>query len=584
MRKQKSTGNIAMVLRVVGGYPIMGLALVANMGEVISRVALAANAGDFLDAIINLDYRLMVRLTCFLLIWVIVQFFSIAVKDSALGSYLEQGMARLRLKTVDVLSKTKMSWLAYRHTGELSARISGDLNALSGSLRPVLVLSGSGLLRDIITISYLMYVNWRLTLIVFAIIPFGMLMQWAASKPMKDYRTTNQNAVGKLVSVLFDCFGGFESVKSLMLEKEMHRRFDEVQKDQYDAMLKEERVSALLIPFSWMNLYLPVFILVVAGGHFIIQGSLTIGGVLVFLSLAGGVLSGFGDTFTLFSRIRQLGVHADRIGKLWNTAAEESGSTTSTAASIEPVYMKNIRYSYTERDGENPRVVLKDVNLTVNPGEFIAVVGASGSGKSTLLKIIASLYEADEGEIEYYGIPRRDWNIHALRSNIAYVTQDTYLFPGSLKYNVAGGRDSTSAQQITDAVTTAQLASFTAGLPDGLETDVGERGIFLSGGQRQRISIARALCKQADILLLDEATSALDSRTEEALLSAVTAMESRPSILLVTHRIHSARRADRIVVIKDGIICGTGTHQELSESNGEYQELLAAQEGDEHYT
>ena len=583
MDKRKSTGNIALVLRAIGGYPIMGLALLANVGEGISRVALAANAGAFLDAIIASDYQRMVQLTWLLMAWVVVQFISIAVKDSALGSYLEQGMVRLRLKTVEVLSKTKMSWLVNRHTGELSARISGDLNALSGSLRPILVLSGSAALRRFVTITYLLFLNWRLTLIVFAIAPFSMFMQWVGSKRMKEYRTANQNAVGKMVAVLFDCFGGFESVKSLVLEGEMHWRFDEVQKNQYDALLKEQRLSALLLPFSWVNSYLPQFILIVMGGVLIIQGSLTVGGVLVFLSLASGVINGLGDTFTLFSNIRQLGVHADRIGALWNVPVEESGSIITSNASTAPVYLKNVTYSYAEGEGGNARPILKNVSLTIRPGEFVAVVGASGSGKSTLLKLIASLYEVDEGEIGYYGTPRAQWNVQPLRRNIAYVTQDTYLFPGTLAYNVASGGNAVPVPQVADALATAQLADFVAGLPNGVQTEVGERGVFLSGGQRQRISIARALCKQADILLLDEATSALDARTEEALVSAIVAVQNHPAMLFVTHRIHSARRADRIVVMQDGVICGEGTHQELAESNSEYQRLLAAQEGDERY-
>ena len=450
MDKRKSTGNIALVLRAIGGYPIMGIALLANVGEGISRVALAANAGAFLDAIIASDYQRMVQLTWLLLAWVVVQFFSIAVKDSALGSYLEQGMVRLRLKTVEVLSKTKMSWLVNRHTGELSARISGDLNALSGSLRPILVLSGSAALRRFVTITYLLFLNWRLTLIVFAIAPFSMFMQWVGSKRMKEYRTANQNAVGKMVAVLFDCFGGFESVKSLVLEGEMHRRFDEVQKNQYDALLKEQRLSALLLPFSWVNSYLPQFILIIMGGVLIIQGSLTVGGVLVFLSLASGVINGLGDTFTLFANIRQLGVHADRIGALWNVPMEESGSIKTSNASTAPVYLKNVTYSYTEGEGGNARPILKNISLTIRPGEFVAVVGASGSGKSTLLKLIASLYEVDEGEIGYYGTLRAQWNVQSLRRNIAYVTQDTYLFPGTLAYNVASGGNAVPVQQVAE--------------------------------------------------------------------------------------------------------------------------------------
>jgi ABC-type bacteriocin/lantibiotic exporter with double-glycine peptidase domain len=416
--------------------------------------------------------------------------------------------------------------------------------------------------------------NWALTLIVFAIVPVISMLQWFSSHLIRKYRKANQEAVGALSSVIFDCFGSFESVKSLSLEDEMRGRFETAQVKQVGAAIKETRVVAGLTVFSGIGRYLPQLVLLLVGGVFVIHGSLTLGQLTMFIALSGGVVRVAGNMGSLIGNIRQLGANADRIAALWDAPKEQTGGATEpvgVSSTIPVLSFDQISFGYCQEDDD----ILSGVSFSVPKGTFTALVGESGCGKSTIMKLAVSLYSAKKGFVYVLGRDIGEWDLLSLRSRIAYVTQDAYLFPGSLEENIRAGGLTDSQTSLEECVRAAQLSHFAESLPEGLNTGVGEKGVFLSGGQRQRVSIARALYKGADLLFLDEATSGLDRSTEEAVLAGIFNMKNRPALIAITHNLANVRNADNIIVVNKGRICESGTHEKLLRTNGEYCRLLS---------
>jgi ABC-type multidrug transport system fused ATPase/permease subunit len=299
----------------------------------------------------------------------------------------------------------------------------------------------------------------------------------------------------------------------------------------------------------------------------------------------------------LVANIRQLSANADRIVELWDSPKEQktcAAGIRQAEADMDPpdstegsaLSFDRVSFGYTQETN-----VIGDISFSVTPGAFVALVGESGCGKSTVMKLAASLYSPQEGSVRILGRDISGWDLDSLRSRIAYVTQDTYLFPGSLRDNICAGsmthRNDENEALLEACIEAAQLSAFVKFLPAGLDTDAGERGVFLSGGQRQRISIARALYKRADLLFLDEATSGLDRSTEEAVLQGIMRMPDilmpgtmnvkPPTLLAITHSLANVRNADLLIVFKDGRIAETGTHETLLAREGEYCRLLACQ-------
>jgi ABC-type multidrug transport system fused ATPase/permease subunit len=564
---------IRNVLKHMGGLWYVIIAFLCNVSEGAFNTMLAILGGVLLDAIYAHDRPAMNNNMIISAVISAGLFICIFVKDYFIGAYLENGLMNLKRKTIRQLNRARLSWLDRMHTGELSSRVTNDLDSLTAALRPVLIIGISWTFAQLISLCYLAYVNLKLTGIIFALVPAVSLLQWHLGRRIKQFRMKNLEAVGNMASVASDCFGAFETVKSLALERDMVKRFESSQEKQVAAAENEIRIDSWLKPLSLLSEWMPRIAMLVAGGSIVLKGGMSIGQLVVFAVLGNNIIKALSSLPDVYAAIRRLSASCVRIAQVWEVPKERDSGDISEPVKNAPVLdMERVRFEY--GTGKPDNAGLNGVSFRVTDGEFVGLAGESGSGKSTILKLIASLYEPTEGIIRFHGGDARLWKLEDLRKRIAYVTQETFLFAGTIRENITCGKSGISDEKIMAAVEAAGLAGFIDSLPKGLETEIGERGVFLSGGQRQRISIARAILTHPDLLLLDEATSALDRKTEGEVISSLLSLPHKPAIIFAAHRLSAIKDAACIHVVDRGRIIESGTHEQLKKAGGIYAGML----------
>jgi len=322
--------------------------------------------------------------------------------------------------------------------------------------------------------------------------------------------------------------------------------------------------------------------IIAIGGWMAVQGQLSWGALIATIQMASGITWMFFEMGSFVTRLQASLAGADRIFEILDMPLEQWGEGKAGATGHGPQKVQkghvtaiefcDVRFSY-NRDNR----VLNGFNLAIHQDQVVALVGSSGSGKSTLLKLLLGFYDTDGGEITVFGKSIREYTLEQLRRLIAYVPQDNYLFSGTIRENIAYGKEGASHQEIEEAAKGAFAHDFIMDLPAGYDTQVGERGAHLSGGQRQRIAIARAFLKNSPILLLDEATSSLDSESEQQVQKALERLMKGRTTLVVAHRLSTVQNADIILVLEDGSICEQGDHESLMTLGGSYAKLYGMQ-------
>lgn len=578
MKRQGAIGRLA---RTMGHFPTLGAAMAANLGEGICKVLVAAQSGRMVDAIAAGDRAGLLHLAAMLFLFAAGNGLCILAKDTLLGVFLEKGMRNVRNRTVTSIGRSRMSWLGSRHSGELTARVSGDLNTLLASLRPVVIMGVSVFFVQVVAVSYLFWQDWLLSLLIFGLVPLTVLIQWGTSRAIRTHQKASLEAVANLTKTAADSFDLFETVKSLSLEEDMYREFAQAQENQVAAERKLFRVKARLSPLGQTGRFLPLFVLLGAGGLFVLNGRMPLGLLVTFLALSDSASRILGDVTGLITAIRRLEACAQRTLELWDVPSESTGAPPLIENPKAPVVeFSEVRFAYPG----NRREILRGVSLMVARGERVAVVGESGCGKSTLLSLAATLYTPDSGTVSLFGSDLQKVGPDSVRKRIGYMSQDPILFDGSILDNVSCFVERPDRERAEKCLRQAALGDFLDRSPAGIHTPVGSRGLQLSGGQRQRIAIARALYKDAPLLFMDEITSALDTSTERALLDSLFSLEERPAMVYVTHRLSVLQPFDRILVMEEGRVAEQGTFAELREKDGIFARLLRQTEEGEDGT
>jgi len=471
------------------------------------------------------------------------------------------------------------SFFTTEKQGDIITRMNTDISGVSSVISGTLSNIVSNVATVITTLVALFGMSVPLALVGIAVIPLLILPTRTAGRTRCKYLTQSQAKSDELNQKIDETLSvsGSMLVKIFTREQKEYDDFVKVNKEVTDLNLKEQRSGQLFRVVMGMFRQLGPLLIYFAGGYFIIKNidpTLTVGMITATVALINRLYMpieqllnlsvDFTRSLALFTRIFD---YFDRENTI---VSPENGKKPDV--DNKPITYDHVAFSY------NPESqILKDVNFEVPGGSMYAVVGPSGSGKSTVVNLIPRLYDVDSGSVKIAGVDVRDFDLTYLRSQIGVVTQETYLFNGTILENLRYANDNATMEQIEEACRIANIHDFITHQPDGYDTQVGNRGLKLSGGEKQRLSLARVILKDPKILILDEATSALDSISENSIQDALEQMMVGRTSIVIAHRLSTILKADRILVVKDGVIAEQGTHEELLELGGTYKELYETQ-------
>lgn len=489
----------------------------------------------------------------------------------------ENIIRKLRENLYDKITDLPLSFFQKKNTGVLMSRITNDVNIIKNMVSTAV----TGALKDCFTIIGLIFVifyrDWRLALLAMVVLPVAFFPIYEFGNRVRRFSTRSQESMANLNAFLHETFAGNKIVKAFGMEPAEKARFFHKNKKYYHYEIKTFRIKALSSPVMEVLGGIGISMVIWYGGHGVIQGTSTPG---TFFSFMTAVMLLYGPVKKLskLNNAIQRGMAAtDRVFDILETESVivEPENPRSMHAPPHTVAFENVWFEY-----EPGEPVLRDINLEVRPGERLGIVGTSGGGKTTLVNLIPRFYDVTSGAVKIDGIDVRELAVADLRSRVAVVTQEPILFNDTIGANIAYGKNNVTREQVLEAAKAAYIYNFIQGLPDGLDTVIGELGSRLSGGERQRMCIARALLKDAPILILDEATSALDAESEQLVKKALENLMEGRSSFVIAHRLSTIIEADRIIVLARGRIVEQGTHDSLLAATGEYYRLYYRQFAD----
>jgi ABC-type multidrug transport system fused ATPase/permease subunit len=394
---------------------------------------------------------------------------------------------------------------------------------------------------------------------------------------MRKYFRESSINVGKANSVAYDAYEGISIIKSFNIQNLFYKRFTDFIDISYLNRVKAAGRLKFIPVFNIIIWLFPYITCLIYGSYLTINKEISIGQLLAFFYLINNIVGPVSSTPNIYSSVRNSMGTAQRFFEILDGPAERSGGSNFDIHGSEMcARFKYVSFSY-DGDEVNRKEILHNLCFDLKKGSKTALVGKSGCGKSTTLKLLMGYYDNFQGEIELFGRNIKDWSIEGIRSKISYVSQDTFLFPLSIYENIRLGKTNATRVEVEKAAKYANAHEFIMQFPNGYDTEVGERGIRLSGGQKQRISLARAFLRNAPIIILDEPTSALDNQSESLVMEAVHRLISDRSLIVVTHRLSFIKDADNILVLDNGKIAESGTHEQLISKGNLYSELYNRQ-------
>lgn len=480
----------------------------------------------------------------------------------------------LRCKVFDHLQTLSLNYFETAKTGDLSYRLTEDIDRIGEVINKVFHQFIPSILQVIVVIGYMFYINWKLTTATLIIAPLMAVLIGFFGEKLLQYSRKSQSKISSLSSLLTESFSGIRLIKAFVAEDYELNQFTQESEQNRRAKFSTEKVKALQFVVVGFLEAMSVIFLFFLGAWQINQGSLTGSQFVAYVAAVALLIDPIAITTSNYNEFKQGEASVDRIFELLELQPliiEKNDATTLPQITGKVEY-QNLSFYYQE-----DKPIFSNLNLTVNSGELIALVGASGAGKTTLVNLLPRFYEPIAGEVLIDGINIKNVTLKSLRQQIGIVPQETILFSGTIAQNIAFGQQNFDLKEVEKAAKIANADLFINELSQGYYTYVGERGINLSGGQRQRIAIARAIFLNPRILILDEATSALDSESEALVQEALERIMTNRTVFVIAHRLATVRRADRILVMDKGEIIESGTHQQLLDKNGRYAQFYAQQ-------
>jgi ABC-type multidrug transport system fused ATPase/permease subunit len=498
---------------------------------------------------------------------------------SAVASYIDnyyttsvgQWVANdLRLRIYGHLHRLSLRFYDTAKTGALMSTITSDVSTVQSFASS----STLGIVVDLMTIVFMLglmfWLDWDFTLIAVGVTPFLLLFVMRFKKAVKDVTRIVRVKQSEVVAVVQEGLGSVKAIKAFGRQDLELAHMEAASHATVEAALKARQVKSLLSPVVSIVVAFCTAIVLWKGTSLIVAGTMTAGALTVYLAYLTKFFKPVKDLASMTSAIAQTTVALERIQKILaaDEIIPERPDATDPGRVAGAIAFEHVAFGY----GDGPPV-LRDVSFTIAPGQVVGVVGPTGSGKSTVLSLIPRFYDPSAGRVLIDGTDVSTFRLAALRAQVGFVLQETVLFRGTIRENIAYGRPGASDEEIVAAARLANADEFIARMPHGYDSVVGERGDTLSGGQRQRIGIARAVIRNSPIMILDEPTAALDTESERLVIEGLERLMKGRTVVMIAHRLSTLRDADKIIVLKDGIVAEEGTNDELIARGGVYAEL-----------
>jgi len=548
-------------------YLIATFILISSIAEILNPLIV----GFGIDKLSNPNSNIILIIICSLLyilfsaiIW--IMFF---LRRKQYSKFVPYFLENLRMDILDKLQEQDISFFDNYQSGALNTRVSND--ALDfGDTTSLIAETAGNFLITLLTFTILAILNLLLALIALAAVPFVLLLMFSLRKLARIVSRSYRKAIENVNNAMVESVEGIHVSKSYGQESTISTQFNEINKDYFKSTFKLTAVTHL-----WRHLLnfiasITLLIILYFGGLFIIEGSMTTGVIFTFLLYLQGFFRPIIVLATFFPQLSTGMAAYERIIEILDSEPKVKQNLNEVdIKKLEgQIIFENLSFFY--RDNE---WVFKDFNLRIEKGEKLAIVGHTGAGKTSLISLLARFYEFQKGAIKIDGINIRDISLDSFRRNVGIVQQDIFLFSGTLEENIRYGKPNSSEEELWNAIRAVHAEEFIKYLPEGLKTQIGERGKGLSIGQKQIISFARAILSNPKILILDEATSSVDAYTEAVIQESLQELLTNRTSIIIAHRLSTVVNADRIIVMEHGKIIEEGNHNSLLAKNGKYAQL-----------
>lgn len=555
-------------------------AYACTAGALVAYVMLPRYFGDAIDEIsVAFDTGEYDKGAIFTIVLIIFALSAIRGLLSFFQTYLGEALSQfvsydIRNSFYDHVQHMSFGFHDRHHTGNLMSRVITDVENIRMFINMGLIRTPYFVALFIAVAFLLLRMDWQLGLISISFMPIVALYSARTRLQMRRIWLVVQEKMAEMSTVMLENFSGVRVIKAFASEPYEEVKFDAKNLDVTSRYIEAEKLRASSTSFMLFTFLVAMGLILFFGGRRVIAGDMSpgdLGQFIFYLQILQMPVRMTGWLVNSYARATSAGERLFEILDYESPVKEVAGAREIQRTNGR-VHFDNISFGY-----NGDKTVLTDIELEAEPGQVIALLGAPGSGKTSMVNLIPRFYDVTAGSITLDGIDIRDATLESLRRNIGIVQQDVFLFTTSVRENIAYGRVDASDEEIKSAAKVAQLDQFIESLPDGYETQVGERGSTLSGGQRQRMSIARAVLLDPPVLILDDSTSSVDAQTEDQIRTAMTSVMENRTTFVIAHRLNTVHRADVILVLKDGEVVERGTHQQLLALDGQYREIYELQ-------
>jgi ATP-binding cassette, subfamily B, bacterial AbcA/BmrA len=562
---------VSLISKAKPSYPMLSVALGLSLITTVISLFVPLFTKNLVDGF-SLD-----SLKSYQIVMLVCAFVAQTVAGG-LSIYLLNKFGQQILSGLRELLWSKLLFLPVAHydkeeTGGLISRVTNDTNVVKQVVSEHMSGFVTGIISIIGSVAILLTLDWQMTLLLLIAVPLTLVILLPLGKKMHQVSRSMQNETANFTSVLTQVLSEVRLVKSSNAERIEFGRGKQGIDKLFKLGVREGKIQAFIGPLMGVVIMTLMVVIIGYGGLRVSSGSITAGELVAFILYLIQIIMPLGQITAFFTQLQKAIGATERMVDILGQPEEVQDQGTLVPAEDFSIKLNNIMFRY-----DNGEEIINDVNFYVPPGKVTALVGPSGSGKTTLFSLIERYYESQEGSITYGNHEISDFSLKSWRSQIGYVSQESPLMSGTIRENITYGLDrEVSDEQLTAVARMAYADGFITELPDGFQTEVGERGMKLSGGQRQRIAIARALLRNPRILMLDEATSSLDSTSERVVQEALNNLMKGRTTLVIAHRLSTVVDADQIIFLDKGRITGSGTHEQLVANHELYREFAQQQ-------